>query len=331
MSLDGKLLYNAKARLEEKRKAKAAENIRRTEEVYRANPKVRNIDIQLKSLVMDAIGQAISRGADPEGAVDALRDESMYLQEERAKEIAAAGFPADYLDSEYNCPKCRDTGYDGTRLCSCLMELYREEQVRDLSKLLNIGSDTFDNFNLDWYSDEADPKLGISPRSNMEIVYEICVSYARRFGSSSPNLFMHGGTGLGKTFLSTCIAKVVSENGFSVVYDTAGSVFSKFEEEKFSRAADPDEVRSDIRRYMTCDLLILDDLGTEMTTSFTVSALYSLINTRITSGKKTVISTNLSPDEIYRRYSPQIASRLEGEFQVLPFYGRDIRILKKEV
>jgi len=159
----------------------------------------------------------------------------------------------------------------------------------------------------------------------MEIIYETCVEYARKFGQKSMNLFFNGAPGLGKTFLSACIARVVADNGYSVVYDMAASIFAKFEEAKFSRTEDPEESRAEVRRCLECDLLILDDLGTEMTTAFTVSALYELVNTRLVTGKKTIVSSNLTINELRRRYSGQIMSRLEGEYQVLTFRGEDIR------
>ena len=136
--------------------------------------------------------------------------------------------------------------------------------------------------------------------------------------------------GLGKTFLSACIARTVSESGFSVVYDTAANVFAQFEARKFQRdSQDGQEAKDETRRYLNCDLLILDDLGSELTTQFTQSALYELVNTRLVGEKQTVISSNLSMEDVARRYSPQIASRLEGEYHVLHFFGDDIRLLKK--
>jgi DNA replication protein DnaC len=215
-------------------------------------------------------------------------------------------------------------------MCSCLRELYKEEQRKSLSSLLKLGDETFDSFDLNYYDDKPSARTGVSPRRNMEIVYETCVQYAVRFGSRSFNLFMCGAPGLGKTFLSACIARVVSESGFSVVYDTVSSVFSKFEEEKFSRGDASTDAKDETRRYRECDLLIVDDLGTEMSTSFTVAALYDLINTRLITGKKTIISSNLTFDELRRRYTPQIMSRIEGEYQVLMFYGADIRQLKRD-
>lgn len=145
------------------------------------------------------------------------------------------------------------------------------------------------------------------------------------------HILLYGPPGLGKTFLSACIARVVSEHGFSVVYDTAVNIFAQFETQKFSRDEDDTrEARDGTRRYLGCDLLILDDLGSEMTTPFVQSALYQLLNTRLTGGKRTIISTNLTPDDIRRRYTPQLASRLEGEYHMLRFFGEDIRLQKKQ-
>jgi len=212
------------------------------------------------------------------------------------------------------------------------MELYKKEQNRSLSDLFKLGEDTFDSFDLSYYDDTPSPETGVSPRRSMEIVYETCVEYARKFGGKSLNLFFNGAPGLGKTFLSACIARVVSENGYSVVYEMASQVFMKFEDFKFSRNADDenrrrmaDEAHDDVNRYLQCDLLILDDLGTEMTTSFTIEALYTLINTRLVSGRKSIVSSNLTLPELRRRYSHQIMSRLEGDYQILTFHGDDIR------
>ena len=328
MSYDGKLLARAKTRLDGMRRAAEIERLCRLDEVYGKNPRIRTLDADIRANISNAVGFALMHGGDTTQALYEAREENEYLQSERAEELLCAGFPADYTDERFMCEKCSDTGYLGTEICSCLKALYKEEQTRELSALLKLGEQTFDSFCLDWYDDTADSEAGVSPREAMEFVYETCVAYAHRFGKNSYNLFFTGGTGLGKTFLAACIARDVSERGFSVVYDTAVSVFSRFEEEKFSRS---EEAAAEVRRYMTCDLLILDDLGTEMTTAFTVSALYDLINTRLASGKKTIITSNLLPGELYGRYSPQIASRLEGEYQVLPFFGRDIRILKKEL
>ena len=164
------------------------------------------------------------------------------------------------------------------------------------------------------------------------LVYEVCLNYAQKFGRFHfKNLFLTGAPGLGKTFLSACIARSVSEQGFSVVYDTAGNIFAQFENRKFQRDAEGVQTaRDETRRYLNCDLLILDDLGSELTTQFTQSALYELINTRLVSDRRTVISSNLTPEDVVRRYTPQISSRLLGEFYILHFFGDDIRLLKRK-
>ena len=328
MSLDGKILARAKARLDERRAENERMMGRRRATAYARDPRIAEIDAQMKRTVIDAIDVALKKGADPVEALDEIRDRSLSLQEERALTLTAAGFSPDYLSESYICPKCKDTGYDGTKLCSCLMDLYREEQVKELSQLLKLGEESFDSFRLDYYSDEPDPRTGISPRALMAEVFDFAAEYARNFSMKSLNLFFRGGTGLGKTFLASSIAKVVAERGYSVVYDTAATVFSRYEQDKFNRGEALEKIRSEIKRIETCDLLIIDDLGTEMPSNFVTSALYTIINTRNITGKKTIITSNLTPKELGSRYSPAVMSRLEGDFMSLRFVGKDIRRLK---
>ena len=194
--------------------------------------------------------------------------------------------------------------------------------------MLDLAGQSFDTFSLKWYSDAYHPALGISPRKNMEWIYNTCRRYGENFGSDSGNLLLSGDPGLGKTFLSACIAREVSGQGWSVVYDTASHIFERFETQKFGREGE--EADGDVERILNCDLLILDDLGTEMTTAFVQSALYRIINTRLMERRATILSTNIHAENLGRRYSPQIASRIEGEYQILPFFGEDIRKLKRE-
>ena len=200
---------------------------------------------------------------------------------------------------------------------------------RELSRMLDLGSQSFETFSLEWYSEQDSPNLGISPRENMDWIFRTCKRYAGSFGPGSGSLLLTGDPGLGKTFLSAAIAREVSGDGWSVVYDTAGHIFDRFEARKFGREAG-EEVDADVERVLDCDLLILDDLGTEMTTAFVQSALYRIVNGRLLNRRATILSTNLKLDELGRRYGPQTASRVEGEYQILPFFGEDIRKLKKE-
>ncbi len=329
MSIDGKLLARARERLRQRREMNEESQRRHREAAYARNPKLREIDARLRATVIDAVTAAMCSGGDISEALTAIREENLELQERRGMELARCGLPIDYLEESYLCPKCHDTGYVDGEMCDCLRELYREEQRRELSGLLKLGVETFDSFDLTLYSPVPDPATGVSPRSVMETVYEMCMEYARKFSGDSLNLFLSGGPGLGKTFLSTCIAKVVSERGFSVVYDTAASIFAKYEAEKFGRG-DIEEARREVRRLESCDLLIIDDLGTEFATALVNSSLYTLLNNRLVGGKKTVINSNLTLRDLEARYSAPILSRLLGGFHVLKFAGTDIRIKKKE-
>lgn len=327
MSYDAAVLRRATARLEEEQRRRQRALDERRAEVEERVPRVAEIDRRLRRTLLD-VARATFEGGDPTPKINALRDENLALQAEREGLLAAAGYPADVLEDKPACPKCQDKGWVGARMCDCLKILCTQEQIKELSKLLNLGEQSFPNFHLEFYSTEIDPKWGVSPRENMTRVLDICRNYAARFGKYYfDNLYLYGNPGLGKTFLSACIARVVSENGFSVVYDTAGSIFSAFEAQKFSKDdEDAREAKEETNRYLNCDLLILDDLGCELTTAFTQATLYTLINSRLVAGKRTVISSNMSPDELRRRYTPQISSRLEGEYRALPFFGEDIRL-----
>ncbi len=331
MAYDANVLRRATARLEEEKKARGEALARREREVYAKAPRVAEIDRQLRRTILDIIAASLRDGTDPAPAIGVLRDRNLSLQAEREDLLVKLGYPHDILEDKPACPKCGDSGWLGARMCDCLKVLCTQEQMKELSKLLSLGEQSFDTFSIDWYAEEPWPGEGRSPRENMEFIYDVCRHYAQKFGAFYfDNLLFTGAPGLGKTFLSACIARTVSENGFSVVYDSAVSVFARFEEQKFSKdSGDVSVARDETRRYLGCDLLILDDLGSELTTPFVQSALYTVVNTRLQTGKRTVISTNLTMEELRRRYSVQVASRLDGEYQVLRFFGEDIRILKK--
>ena len=330
MAADSKLMARALERFRTDRERRAEDRRRLTAEIFQRVPRVEEITRELRGTAAKIVAAAFRNGTDPQSAIRALGEHNLALQRERAELLVANGYAYDALEDKPRCPLCGDTGFTDQGPCRCLMAYYTREQNRELSKLLDLGSQSFDTFDFSWYSQDFWPEEGTSPRENMEIIYELCANYAHNFSPKSPSLLMTGAPGLGKTFLSACIARTVSENGFSVVYDTAVNIFTQFEAQKFSRDMDDTrQARDETRRYLSCDLLILDDLGSEMTTPFVQSALYTLLNTRLTAEKKTVISSNLSMDDVQRRYSPQIASRLAGEYRVLPFFGEDIRLLRK--
>ena len=328
MSYDGIIMQRAIARFDQARQRREAELDQRRREVFARQPRLRDIDRTLRTTMSRIVAAAAKKGEDPLPALRVLRDENLSLQRERAALLEDMGYPADYLEDKPACSLCGDTGYTRSGVCACLKQYYAREQLAELSRLLPLGEARFDTFRFDLYDSAVWDSYGVSPRANMERNFDVCRDFARQFSRGSGSLLLSGGTGLGKTFLSACIARVVSDGGYSVVYDTAGRIFSQFEEAKFRGDAEGD---ADAKRCQRCDLLIVDDLGTEMTTSFVQSALYQLVNGRLMEGKATIISTNLAPEELGTRYGGAVLSRLEGEYEILPFFGEDIRRLKRQM
>ena len=327
MAYDGRVMRQALQRFEEDRQRRQTQYQERRERIYARQPRLREIDSQLRSTMSRIITSALRHGTDPRSAVAVLRDENLSLQTEKRELLKKMGLPEDALEETPACALCGDTGYRGGQMCRCLRAYYAREQQKELSRMLDLGSQSFDTFSTDWYPDRYDRDIGVTVREHMETVYDICGDFAHQFGRRPANLLLFGAPGLGKTHLSAAIAREVSEKGYSVVYDTAGHVFGQFEQQKFAREEEADD---HVERVLNCDLLILDDLGSEMTTAFVQSALYQIVNTRLMERRSTIISTNLTPEGISQRYSPQIASRIEGEYTLLPFVGRDIRRQKKE-
>ena len=317
------VVQRARARLAQAKEDRESENRQHLAEAYERLPRLREIDIGLRRTMAQAAQAVFTSGGDAKQAMEQARNANLALQRER-DELAALYFEEGYLDDSPICDHCGGSGYVGSRMCECLAELCRQEQKKELS-LLSGGKENFSQFRLEYYPDRIDPKFGASPRMIMERNFRTCKTYAATFSGNSGNLLFIGGTGLGKTFLSACIARAVADRGCSVVYETASHLFSKLERAKFGGDED---ARKETEKFTACDLLIIDDLGTEMPGQFVTAALYSLVNDRILAGKPMVISTNLNVDELGRRYSPQIASRLHGNFNRLTFVGEDIRVLK---
>lgn len=327
MAYSEAVLRRAKQRLQQAKAAREQENAAHLQRAYERYPRLREIDRQLRQTMAKVVAASFRNGEDPAAALEAVRQENLALQRERAWIIEAGEFEEGYLDDTPICTQCGGSGYVGAQMCDCLKELCRQEQKKALTTLFGDGRESFSTFRLTCYSDRYSPEIGASPRRMMQGVYTICRRYAQEFSRSAKSLLFTGDTGLGKTFLSACIARVVADNGFSVVYDTACTLFTDFEREKFGDSSE--ESRAQTQKYLQCDLLIIDDLGTEMTTQFVTSTLYTVVNTRLMTGAPTIISTNLTPEAIHKRYSAQIASRLLGCYEVLSFFGEDIRLQGK--
>ena len=330
MPYDGKLLAQAREALEQRRADNAAEQQRRLSLVYARDPEIEQIDLRLRRQMAELVRLTVSRAPDLAEKLEVMKHDNLELQADRAERLTALGLPIDYLDEIVSCPICRDTGMDGAQPCRCLKKLYNQALTKELSALLRHGDESFERFDLSLYDEQPLEGSTVSPRFAMERIFAQCRKFADSFPDVSSNLLFQGGTGLGKTYLSACIARVVADKGYSVCYDSAAAALEAFEAQKFARDPEAAEAAAArVRRMLDCDLMILDDLGTEMITSVTVSALYTLINSRLNAGKKTIISTNCSDEELQRKYTPQICSRIKGEFLRLPFVGRDIRLLKK--
>ncbi|MBR2986570.1 MAG: ATP-binding protein [Clostridia bacterium] len=287
----------------------------RLTELHETYPEIREIDAALAKTGMKLVN-AISAGA--EGITErvaAIRKENEELQEARAEALRYYGLPSDYSDVRYECPDCEDSGYRGTEMCACMKRALSHLALESAGLAPLAKTQRFDTFSLTYYQGED--------REVMRRHLEFSKRYASEFCEHSPSLLLVGKTGLGKTHLSTSIAVEVIEKGYDVVYVSAPTLFLALEAEKFGRDSELhiDEVER-------CELLILDDLGTENPSPLHVNFLYRLINSRTVSGRPTIINTNLAPREIKERYTDRVASRLLGEYLVLGFVGKDVRMQK---
>lgn len=326
MAYSAEVVRKARDLLAQEKEDRESQNRERLANAYRQVPRLRQIDIALRSTMAQAAQAAFSQGsADGRELLSQAREKNLVLQRERDA-LIAENFPEGYLDERPICQRCGGTGYLGSNMCHCLEERCRREQQKIVS-VLSGNQDNFGSFRLDYYSDMVDPKFGASPRTIMAGNLQTCRRYAMTVTQTEGgNLLFVGGTGLGKTFLSACIARTVTERGYSVAYESSGHLFSMLEQAKFGG---DEESRRSARYFSQCDLLILDDLGTEVPGQFVTASLYTLLNDRIMAGKPMVVSTNLTIEDLKKRYTPQIVSRLRGSFTMLTFVGEDIRVMMK--
>ena len=325
MAYSEQVLHRARARLEQAKAEREQENAAHRADAYARYPRLAEIDNELRRTMAELMAAALQRGEDPSQAVAAVREKNLALQRERSWILEAGDFDDGYLDDTPVCTKCGGRGYVGAQMCSCLRELCRQEQKKELTSLLGSGRETFENFRLDLYPAEYSESVRTSPRALMQRNFNHCRKYAQNFTMQSGNMLFSGATGLGKTYLSACIARAVADRGYSVSYAPVAELLAAFEADKFR--PQPDVSRT--ADYFSSDLLILDDLGTEMTTQFAVSALYQLLNSRLLENRPTIVSTNLPLGDIAPRYSAQIYSRLLGAYRLYKFYGDDIRFKLK--
>ncbi len=297
----------------------------RRDQIYNEIPAISEIDNQMAETSASQAEKVIAGNF---AALTELKKHLGELRQEKALLLEKAGYPKDYLEMHYTCPDCQDTGYvDGTK-CRCFKQaavdlLYTQSGIKE-----RLEEENFDTLSYDYYSPtELHPKNGKSVREHMTQVAARCKAYAEHFSKDKGSLLFTGSTGSGKTFMSNCIAKSLLDQGFSVIYLTAAELFDIFSKQTFSRNELPE---FDIDQYiLECDLLIIDDLGTEFPNAFTITKLFYCINERLSRKKGTVISTNLSYRDLADLYSERIASRVISYYQMIDFCGQDIRIQKK--
>lgn len=315
--------YDAIMRIYSQRQARDHyDQSRRLEKIAKEIPRIPEIDAEVASLSVQKAMFLLKKSTED---IDLGASLSM-LKQEKETLLRMHGYAADYLDMHYSCPICHDTGYVGNQKCTCFkqLELSLLYSASHLSR--ETDGESFDTFSLDWYSKEGEP----SARELAADALKISRDFVSHFDSSFENLILTGPVGVGKSFLSHCIARSLLDSGHGVIYLSAYDLFNLLGKYEFShRGEDPDDkvrIREAHSALFDCDLLVIDDLGTEVTNTFTVAQLFLIINDRFASRKPVVLSTNLTLNEIRKKYSERIASRIAGSYTLLPMAGDDIRI-----
>ncbi len=327
MAFEQEIYKKVASDFEAQRMTASKERTERLFEVYEKCDEVRKIDEEITRVGSSAALEILNNPQNGEKIAADLKEIMKMLVERRARELRGAGFDENYTEMRYRCDICKDEGYVNGNQCECfrsriIKEVYKKS---DLHKLFDAQN--FDNFDLDLFSDTVDKQAGISQKESMSEALAICKSFVKDFESTDDNLFFYGGVGLGKTFLSTCIAKELINAGHSVLYQSSAKLFSAYSDYMFSRIS-PEEGRAMRERLENCELLIIDDLGSEAVNAQSVSFLFELVNDRILSGKKMVISTNYSISEIAKVYSERLHSRILEHFVPVRFFGEDVRLKK---
>mgnify|MGYP002870008882 CR=1 FL=1 len=279
-------------------------------EIYDEENKVRNVSLSLTGVILGHVG------SDPEEAVRAIEKAHIESRENVKRMLKEKGLPEDYLETPYTCKRCKDTGSVEGINCECFKSLLKSFAAQEPGAGSTLKLHTFDEIRFDVYRTDA-------VRTHMKKMADFLKRYCNDFGKSGyrRSMLMYGSTGTGKTFISSCVASELSAQGFAVSFGSAFEYFKRIEDEHFGRAGG-----DTMGTMIDCDMLIIDDLGSEFKTSFTESRLYNIINTRMNAERPTIVSTNLSTDELKARYNDRISSRLLGTYAPIPFTGEDIRL-----
>ena len=319
--------YNAVMREYEKRQLKNRhERDARIARVYQQVPQLKQLEQEISAQAAACARQSLS------GSLERTKEMKAQLEEMRLRRkelLKNSGFPEDYMEMRYTCPDCKDTGFADGKRCHCFERarmriLYAQSGIEQA-----LERENFSHFSYDYFDDtKIDPRSGKTARAYMEQVTAFCHRYVDGFKEEKGNILFTGKTGLGKTFLSNCIAKELIERCFSVVYLPAVEMYEIFSRDRFANDA-TDEDRDRSQYLLECDLLIIDDLGTELVNTFTTSQLFYVVNERLNRKKGTIISTNLPVNEMRDEFTDRVMSRIISQYQIIPLYGEDIRIRKK--
>ena len=318
MAYSERIFSEAEEILKKRRDRAEADAERRKDEFFRECPQAKELDDRMRSAVLELV-KVIGSGDKAREFIEKLRTVNLKSRAGLEELLRKNGKPADYLTPRYTCPLCGDTGIRDGALCSCHKQILKQLSFKELSGKSSLSQKRFEDFDLGYYTGDD--------RARMSRVLEFCKNYARDFDQESCSVLMTGETGLGKTHLSLAIAGAAIDRGFGVVYGSVQRLISEVEREHFGRSEKPDGATEDA--LITCDLLILDDLGAEFTTQFVTAELNNIISERLQTRRPTIINTNLSLAELQDKYSRRIVSRIAGEYVILKFTGRDVRSLKR--
>lgn len=298
----------------------------RINHIYSILPELKEIDDQI---VSNSIQSAKLSLMGDDQSLNTLADRNMDLSMRKIEILTENGYPSNYLMPTYHCEDCKDTGYIENEKCHCFKQaivdlLYSQSNIKGI-----MEQENFSTFRYDFYTDSyIEETTKLTPLANIKKVVSTCKEYIDNFDSTYSNLLLYGNAGVGKTFLANCIAKELLDRSHTVIYLTAFQLFDILEKNKFNKDQEKSEANEQFEYILDCDLLIIDDLGTELNNSFVTSQLYLCINERHLRKKATIISTNLSWDNLNTNYSERIFSRIASNYRLLKIVGDDIRIKK---